>query len=77
MFRIFACWTCFSFFIGHVTPMYVLLRYHYPITKKIKKGQPKLEHKILGTNVVGKHWKPFLQNVIFGYHMRSMIVETY
>jgi hypothetical protein len=57
--------------------MYVLLRYNYPAIKKRKKGKPKLEHKILRTNVVGKHQKPLFQNMILGYHMRSTIVETY
>jgi hypothetical protein len=45
--------------------------------KKEKKGKPKLEHKILKTNVVGKHQKLFFQNMILGYHMKSTIVETY
>jgi hypothetical protein len=40
--------------VGHVAPVYILLHYNYPETKKIKKGQSKLEHEIQGTKVVGK-----------------------
>lgn len=71
--------------VGHVSVLSLDMlhqcTYCYIITtlqlKKLRKGQPKLEHKIIGTNVVGKHQKPFLQNVILGYHMKSTIVETY
>jgi hypothetical protein len=60
MFCILACWTCFGSFVGHVAPMYILLHYNYPEIEKIKKGQLKFEHKIQGTNVVGKYPKPFI-----------------
>ncbi len=60
MFRIFACWTCFGWFVGHVAPMYILLHYNYPKIEKIKKRQSKLKPKIQGTKVVG-----YTQNLLF------------
>jgi hypothetical protein len=60
MFCILVRWTCFGSFVGHVAPVYILLHCNYPENEKIKKGQLKFEHKIQGTNVVGKYPKPFI-----------------